>query len=40
MARITITCDHCGASCTDDLEHVMDWDKRHDAVCPKAPVQR
>ena len=38
MARITMTCKHCGASITDDMAHVLDWDKRHDETCPKRPT--
>jgi hypothetical protein len=34
MARITMTCERCGASITDDMAHIVDWDKRHDATCP------
>lgn len=39
MATITITCNHCGASSTDDLEHVMEWGKRHNETCPKRPTE-
>ena len=39
MARITMTCTRCKASITDDMEHVLDWDKRHDATCPKRDAE-
>lgn len=35
-ARMTITCTQCGASITDDVAYAMEWDLRHEAVCPKS----
>jgi hypothetical protein len=39
MARITMTCNRCGASITDDMAHVLDWNDRHDATCPKLTTE-